>query len=53
MNSKDYAAFDGTSTAVTDNGASSVSTGATLYYSFWAVSKLHESQRASRKVVVT
>lgn len=46
-----YVTYDGTSTVVTDR-CSMVSTGATVFYSVWAGSKLHVTPRASFRLVV-
>ena len=46
---RDYTAYDGTSTAITD---SSVTAGQTRFYSVWCVSKLQETPRASLRVVI-
>jgi hypothetical protein len=45
---RDYTAYDGTSTAITDT---SVTAGQTRFYSVWCVSKLQETPRASLRVV--
>lgn len=51
VNSKDYASWDGTSTAITDSH-SSVIAGQTKYYSVWGVSQLHATPRASLRLVI-
>lgn len=51
VSTKDYASWDGTSTAITDSH-SSIVTGQTKYYSVWGVSKLHVTPRASLRLVI-
>lgn len=51
VDSRDYSAWTGTSTTITDTH-SSVIAGATRYYSVWGVSKLDVTPRASLRLVI-